>query len=106
MPKTKFLIVITILILFTFACNTLTSNPQTLPTKYVIAEPTFPPIEANLPLTEADVPRPVKHPEGFPDLQEIIVKFRFTRQSGDRFPGTPLHVLQTVFKLTPLQLPL
>jgi len=56
MPKTKFLIVITILILSTLACNALTSNPQVSPT-YVIVEPTFPPTEDNLPLTEAEVPR-------------------------------------------------
>ena len=56
MPKTKFLIIITILILSTYACNALTSNPQISPT-YVIVEPTFPPTEENLPLTEAEVPR-------------------------------------------------
>ena len=57
MPKTKILIVIFLLFVLTLACNALNSVPQTSPTKYVIAEPTFPPTESNIPLTEAEVPR-------------------------------------------------
>jgi len=57
MPKAKKLIVITLLLIFTLACNALSSVPQISATKYVIVEPTFPPTQSNLPLTEAEVPR-------------------------------------------------
>ena len=57
MSKTKNLIVITLLLVFTLACNALRSVPQISSTKYVIVEPTTPPTQSNLPLTEADVPR-------------------------------------------------
>lgn len=46
-----------ILLLVTLACNMLNSRPQPTPTLVVIAEPTFPPSESNLPLSEAEVPR-------------------------------------------------
>jgi len=56
MQKPRPLIVISLLLISTLACNALTSSPQASPT-YVIIEPTFPPTQSNLPLTEADVPR-------------------------------------------------
>ena len=56
MNKIKILLLAIPLLIITFACNALTSNPQASPT-YVIVEPTLPPTEENLPLTEAEVPR-------------------------------------------------
>ena len=55
MLKSKFIFPIFILFLLT-SCNT--SVPaQPNPTSVVIAEPTFPPTESVIPLTEAEVPR-------------------------------------------------
>jgi len=57
MLKPNTLFATTILLLATLACNALTPTTQAEPTKYVIVEPTFPPTQSTLPLTEADVPR-------------------------------------------------
>jgi 3-mercaptopyruvate sulfurtransferase SseA len=58
MPKTKFILAVSILLLATLACNTLlpaTEPPSSLAT--VIVESTFPVGESGLPATEAEVPR-------------------------------------------------
>ena len=58
MPKTKFILAFSILILASLACNALVPNAEPTSTMVVIVEPTFP-TEASpeLPATEADVPR-------------------------------------------------
>lgn len=57
MPKTKFILAISALILATLACNTLMSAAEPTSTPFVIVEPTFPVAEPDLPATEAGVPR-------------------------------------------------
>jgi hypothetical protein len=58
MPKTKFILAVSMLLLATLACNTLlpATEPPSGPAT-VIVEPTFPVEEPSLPATEADVPR-------------------------------------------------
>jgi len=55
MPKTKFVLAISILIVATLACNVL--SPTAQPTPVVILEPGNPSSPSNLPVTEDDVPR-------------------------------------------------
>ncbi|HKJ38961.1 MAG TPA: rhodanese-like domain-containing protein [Anaerolineales bacterium] len=57
MLKIKIAFPISILVFAALACNALAPNAQPSPTKYVIVEPTFPPTESNIPLSEAAVPR-------------------------------------------------
>jgi len=58
MPKTK-IIVLTLLVSATLACNALipTVAAEPTPTMVVIVEPAFPPPQPDVPLTEAGIPR-------------------------------------------------
>ena len=60
MPKAKFILAVSMLLLATLACNTFmptTVSADPTATMVVIVEPTFSVEEPGLPATEADVPR-------------------------------------------------
>jgi 3-mercaptopyruvate sulfurtransferase SseA len=84
MSKTKIILVLSILILTTAACNAIAPTVEPTQTAVVIIEPTTPPQKSSLPANEASVPRVEveKAKAAFDSGEAIIVDVR-SKQAYD-----------------------